>query len=87
MRGWPPAGDLVAFRAPYNLHVHAVPQVFHRFAEHGVVHQLVEVGLEVAFRLLPELLVHPDVRLHPGLSSNSIALCPFFRRMPRLKFL
>ena len=45
-------GDLVFLATPHNLRVHAVSQVFHRFAEHRIVHQLVEVGLEVAFRLL-----------------------------------
>ena len=38
----------------------------HRSAKNGVVHHLVEVGIEVAFRLLPELCVHPHVRRHPG---------------------
>ena len=39
--------------------------VLHGLPEDRVVHQLVEVLLEVAGGLLPELSIHPDVWLHP----------------------
>ena len=61
------AGHQPADLVSLNLHIDTVFQVFHRFAAHRVVHQPVEVGLEVAFCLLPKLGVHPNVLLHPGL--------------------
>ena len=51
----------------HYLYVHAVPQIFHRLPKHRVVHKLVEVRLKIAFRLLAELRVHPNVWLHPRL--------------------
>ena len=59
--------DLVSFPVSHYLHVHAAPQVFHRFPKHRVVHQLVEVQFKIAFCLLAKLHVHPDVWLHPQL--------------------
>ena len=59
--------DLVGLPAPDNHHVDSVVQVFYHFAERRVVHQLVEVCFKVALRPIPELCVHPYVRLHPWL--------------------
>ena len=59
--------DLVRFPVSHYLYVCAVPQVFHRLAKHQIVYQLAEVRFKIAFCLLAELRVHPDVWLHPGL--------------------
>ena len=48
-----------------QLKFNALAQVFHGFSKYTVVHELVEVLLEVTGCLFPELGVHPDVGLHP----------------------
>ena len=41
-------------------------KVLYSLSEHEVGQEIVEVPLEVAGSLFPELCVHPDVGLHPG---------------------
>ena len=41
------------------------PNVFHRFAEHGVVRKLKEILLEIVLCLGSELCVEIDVRFQP----------------------
>ena len=54
--------DLVFLPAPENFHIDAVSQVFHRFAKHRVVHQLVKVCFKLALHF-SKLCIHPDVQL------------------------
>ena len=49
-----------------QMHLHLVPNVFHRFSEHRIVHQFEEVFLKVVFSILPHVRVEVDVRLQPS---------------------
>ena len=49
-----------------SANVNALAQAFHGFSKYTVVHELVEVLLEVTGRLFPELDVHLEVGLHPS---------------------
>ena len=60
------ASELVFFPCANQLYVYALAKVFHRLSKDAVVHELVEVLLEVAGSPFSELCVHPDVELHPG---------------------
>ena len=59
------APEFVLLDSSHQLHINPLPQVLHGLPEDRVVHQLVEVLLEVAGCLLPELSIFSDVRLHP----------------------
>ena len=59
------APELVLLMQSHQFHINPPPQVLHGLPEDRVVHQLVEVLLEVAGGLLPGLCVHSDVWLHP----------------------
>ena len=65
--GW--AGDeapeFVLLVSSHQIHINPPSQVLHGLPEDRVVHQLVEVLLEVAGGLFPELCIHLDVWLHP----------------------
>ena len=56
-----------------------ISQVYHSFAEHQVVHQLVEFFFELALHLFPELCVHPDIALHPWLLVKLKGSVDFFQ--------
>ena len=49
----------------HQLHINPLPQVLHGLPEDRVVHELVQVLLEVACSPFLELCIHPDVWLHP----------------------
>ena len=51
---------------PDELHVDPLEKVPHSLPEYCVGQELLEVPLEVAGSLFPELCVHPDVGLHLG---------------------
>ena len=48
-----------------QLNVNALAQLLHGFSKYTVVHELIEVLLEVTGCLFPELGVHPNVGLLP----------------------
>ena len=59
--------NLFSFVAANDFDVNALLHFLHRFPEHGVVHEFVEVLLEFVCCLLPEFYVHPVVRPHLAL--------------------
>ena len=68
------AGDKASelfFACANQLYVYALAKVFHRLSKDAVVHELVDVFLEVAGSPISELCVHPDVGLYPGALSEA----------------
>ena len=59
-----------------------VSQVLHRFAEHGVVHQIVKVALAITLCVPPEFSVHPDVGLLPAFLFKLNRLVHLFQSIP-----
>ena len=62
-KGW---AEFVLLMRAHQFDINPLPQVLHGLPEDRVVHELVEVLLEVAGSPFSELCVHPDVGLHPG---------------------
>ena len=60
------AAEFVLLVRAHQFDVDSLSQVLHGLTEDGVVHQFVEILLEGAGGLLPQLGVHPNVGLHPG---------------------
>ena len=60
------APEFVLLMRAHQFDINPLPQVLHGLPEDRVVHELVELLLEVAGGLLPELCVHTDIGLHPG---------------------
>ena len=59
------APELVFLVFAHEFDVNALAEVFHRLRKYRVVHQLIEVFLEVRASLHSKHGVHPDVGLHP----------------------
>ena len=78
-KGW--AGieepEFVLLMQARQFDINMLPQVLHGLPEDRVVHELVEVLLQVAGNPFLELCVHPDVGLHPRGFAGSEGPCGY----------